>query len=267
MSVRKRLLFAVLAVLAAGCSDLSDSSSGVAPVPSQVIDLTATITTDQPVRIWGSKMLKDYGFRETNDFEFIITREPLYVSNAYWTLFNHTGAHLDAPSHMIEGAQTIDKMPLHQLIGRGRALDFRHKDPNEAITADEIKGMNIHPGEIVLLVVGYKPPTGKDELPAYAALSIEAANYLAELPVQAIGTDGFSVESVAHMYDAIERGIQGNEGITPNHNAFFMRNIPVYEALNNLDSLLGLEAFVFVGFPLKVVGSDGSPVRAAALVY
>jgi kynurenine formamidase len=46
-----------------------------------------------------------------------------------------------------------------------------------------------------------------------------------------------------------------------------MRNIPVYEALNNLDSLLGLEAFVFVGFPLKVVGSDGSPVRAAALVY
>jgi kynurenine formamidase len=267
MSARKRLLFAISAALAAGCSDVGDSSSGVPPVPSQVIDLTATITTDQPVRTWGSKMLKDFGFRETNDFEFIVTREPLYVSNAYWTLFNHTGPHLDAPSHMIEGAQTIDEMPLRQLIGRARAIDFRHKRPNEAISLDEMKVMNIQPGEIVLLVVGYEPPTGKDELPAYAALSIEAANYLAELPVQAIGTDGFSVESVAHMYDAIERGIQGNEGITPNHNAFFMRNIPVYEALNNLDSLLGLEAFVFVGFPLKVVGSDGSPVRAAALVY
>jgi arylformamidase len=267
MSVKKKLLLSVLMVLGAGCSDPTDSSSGVAPVPSQVIDLTATITTDQPVRIWGSKMLKDYGFRETNDFEFIITREPLYVSNAYWTLFNHAGAHLDAPSHMIEGAQTIDEMPLHQLIGRGRALDFRHKEPNEAITADEIKRLNIHPGEIVLLVVGYEPPTGKDELPAYATLSNEAAAYLADLPVQAIGTDGFSVESVAHMYDAVERGIQGNEGITPNHNSFLMHNIPVYEGLNNLDSLLALDAFVFVGFPLKVEGSDGSPVRAAALVY
>ena len=72
-SMRLRFLFAVSAVLAGGCSDLSDRSSEVAPVPSQVIDLTATITTDQPVRTWGSKMLRDYRFRETNDFEFIVT--------------------------------------------------------------------------------------------------------------------------------------------------------------------------------------------------
>ena len=45
------------------------------------------------------------------------------------------------------------------------------------------------------------------------------------------------------------------------------RDIPVFEQLENLEELIGLENVVFVGFPLKVEGSNGSPIRAAALVY
>ncbi len=260
-------IISVVGLLVTACSTPSNNAPGTAPIPSRIIDLTPTITTDQPVRIWGSRMLSDYGFRETNDFEFVITRAPLYVSNSYWTLFNHTGAHLDAPSHMIEGAQTIDEMPLERLIGRARALDFRHKQPDETISVEEIRQTAVQPGDIALLVVGYNPPTGANELPAYAALSSEAAEYLAELPIQAIGTDGFSIESVAHIYEAVESGVQGNEGITPIHNTFITHNIPIFEVLANLSSLVDLENFVFVGFPLKVSGSDGSPIRAAALIY
>lgn len=265
--MKSKVIVSVVAMFVTACSAPSTSGPGTAPIPSRIIDLTPTITIDQPVRIWGSKMLRDYGFRETNNFEFVITREPLYVSNSYWTLFNHTGTHLDAPSHMIEGAQTIDEMPLEQLIGRARALDFRYKRPNETISLDEIRETEIQPGDIALLVVGYNPPSGENEVPAYASLSPEAAQYLAELPIQAIGTDGFSVESVAHIYDAVDTGVLGNEGITPIHNTFFTHNIPVFEVLTNLDSLVDLENYVFVGFPLKVSGSDGSPIRAAALVY
>jgi kynurenine formamidase len=41
----------------------------------------------------------------------------------------------------------------------------------------------------------------------------------------------------------------------------------VVEGLANLDALLGERKLVFVGFPLKVPDGDGSPIRAAALVY
>jgi kynurenine formamidase len=35
----------------------------------------------------------------------------------------------------------------------------------------------------------------------------------------------------------------------------------------NLESLVGEEEIVFVGFPLKFEDGDGGPMRAAALVY
>ena len=86
-------------------------------------------------------------------------------------------------------------------------------------------------------MVSYSPPVGDDELPSYPYLSKDAAEYLATLPVKAFGTDAFSVESAVRMYEAIEKGATG------------------------------LESVVFMGFPLKVQGSNGSPIRAAALVY
>lgn len=99
-SMKSATIVSVVTLLASACSAPHDPGADAAPIPSRIIDLTPTITVDQPLRTWGSKMLSDYGFRQTNEFEFVITRDPLYVSNAYWTLFNHTGAHLDAWMHL-----------------------------------------------------------------------------------------------------------------------------------------------------------------------
>ncbi len=118
-----------------------------------------------------------------------------------------------------------------------------------------------------MLMVGYTPPSGNDELPSYPYLSQEAAEYLATLPVKAFATDAFAVESVARMYEAMAEGVTGYEGMAPLHRTFLTRELPVFEALENLEELVGLGDFVFVGFPLKVKGSDGSPIRAAALIY
>jgi kynurenine formamidase len=41
----------------------------------------------------------------------------------------------------------------------------------------------------------------------------------------------------------------------------------VFEQLVNVEALVGQDHAVFVGFPLKVKDGDGSPIRAAALVY
>ena len=39
----------------------------------------------------------------------------------------HTGTHMDAPRHFIEGAATIDEMPLDATLGPARVIQIRDK--------------------------------------------------------------------------------------------------------------------------------------------
>jgi arylformamidase len=237
------------------------------PLPERIIDLSPLMTEDLPRRVWGTKLLTDWGFKLRNEVEDVVTDEPTYVANSYWTLANHGGAHLDAPNHMEKGAKSISDYALEELIGRARLLDFRASPPDEPISLEEIERSGIRAGEVALMMVGYSPPEVDGALPSFPYLSIAAAEYLAELPVKAFATDAWSVESAARMYEAIGDGVTGYQGVAPLHRAFLSRGIPVYEQLENLEALVGLPRLVFIGFPLNVQGSNGSPVRAAALVY
>ncbi len=40
------------------------------------------------------------------------------------TFGNHTGTHVDPPVHFIEGAATVDRLPLDALVGPCRVLEF-----------------------------------------------------------------------------------------------------------------------------------------------
>ena len=267
---RRILFFAPALLLWSACTAQSESEPEVgradAPLPRRIVDLSPVITEDLPVRIWGHKLLSDFGFRDTTEFEDVVTEDPLYVVDSYLTLFNHAGPHLDAANHFEKGAKSVDQYSLDRLIGRARLLDFRSKPRDEAISLDEIQETGIRADEIAMLMVGYTPPIG-DELPSYPYLSIEAAEYLATLPVRAFVTDALGVESVVGMYEAIAEGAKGYKAIAPLHHAFLTREIPLFEQVENLDQLVGLESVVFVGFPLKIKGSNGSPIRAAALIY
>src|SRR5437867_3207159 len=95
MRIGFRLAVGFIAVLfLVGCSPPGS------PLPKRIIDLSPTITEDLPVRIWGQKLLKDFGFRESTKFEHVELQQPLYVQNSYLELFNHGGAHVDAPRHL-----------------------------------------------------------------------------------------------------------------------------------------------------------------------
>jgi kynurenine formamidase len=264
-------LSCLAAVVCLSCASRSDhrSSDGLAkvPLPVRIVDLSPLVTEELPLRIWGRKLLTDWGFRLGNEFEDVVAEEPLYVANSYWTLSNHGGAHLDAPSHMEKGGKSVDQYSLEELLGPARLLDFRASPADVPISLAEIEATGIRPGEVALLMVGYSPPTGGDELPSYPYLSAAAAEHLATLPVKAFGTDAWSVESAVQMYEAIGRGATGYESLAPLHRAFLVRGIPVFEQLENLEELIGLERVVFVGFPLKVKAGNGSPIRAAGLVY
>jgi kynurenine formamidase len=49
------------------------------------------------------------------------------------------------------------------------------------------------------------------------------------------------------------------------HNICGERGITHMEAMDNLDQVVGKGRFKFVGFPLKLKGCSGSPIRAVAI--
>lgn len=84
---------------------------------------------------------------------------------------------------------------------------------------------------------------------------------------------GLAPESVHWLAD---RGckIFGVEAVSPApegelnfiaHNLCGERGITHIEGLDNLESLIGRGRFRFIGFPLKLMGGSGSPIRAVAV--
>ena len=62
--------------------------------------------------------------------------------------------------------------------------------------------------------------------PKDAGMEVEAAEYLATLPVRAFATDALGVESVVDMYEAVSEGARGYEAIAPLYHVFLTREIP-----------------------------------------
>lgn len=242
-----------------------DAHALAAPLPREIIDLSPTISENLPVRVWGQRALRDFGFGETTEFRLIQRNVPLYISNAYWTLMNHAGPHVDAPNHLQRDAGGIDSYDLAKLVGPIKLIDARGSSIDDPISVAELNLNDIRPGDIVIVLTGYTAP-GPGEIPAFRVLSKEAAEFLAEIPVRAFATDALSADSFRDFYRRME---QGSNFIYEDlvHHSFLSRGIPIIEQLVNVEALVGLQRAVFVGLPLKVKDGDASPIRAAAFVY
>src|SRR5437667_7175001 len=60
----------------------------------------------------------------------------------------HTGTHVDAPAHFIEGARKIDALSLETLIGPARVI--RVTDEMTEIDPDFVSGCGLHQAERAL---------------------------------------------------------------------------------------------------------------------
>jgi kynurenine formamidase len=93
---------------------------------------------------------------------------------------------------------------------------------------------------------------------ARPGLGRDAAVWLADQGVRAVGTDSFT----------IERWPPGGESAMPAHRVLLVdRGVLVFEALN-LEELasIGATNFLFVALPLRLAGGSGSPVRPVAIL-
>lgn len=260
------MLISGVAGLLASCSSEKGDADAV-PMPKEIIDLGALVTEDLPERVWGKALMTQFGFDESNRFDvrhWDYAEGAVSGSNAYYSLFNHGGPHVDAPSHVGVG-KGLDSYAVQSFVGPLKVVDASGFPTGRTITSDVFKAAGVGAGDIVLVYTAYLPPQTDDEIPSTITLTREAAEYLATLPVRAFGTDAFSVASLSDQSpveatSAVARAV-------PIHHSFLSRGIPVYEQLFNVEKLLGEKNMLFVGAPLNIKDGDGMMVRPLVFVF
>jgi len=160
----------------------------------------------------------------------------------------HTGTHIDAPLHFLRGGASIDKIPLDIFCGSAFIAALTHV---KAITADELKKLSLPKGVKRLLF-----KTSNSELwkkgrnnfdPSYVALTADAAEWIVEQGIDLLGVDYLSV--------------QRYKDSPKTHEVLLGAGIVVVEGLNLADVSQGW--YELICLPLKLVGTEGAPARAA----
>src|SRR5215210_350877 len=107
----------------------------------------------------------------------------------------HTGTHVDAPAHFIEGAGRVDALPLDVLVGHARILEIA--DDVRVINADHIASLDLGGAGRVLFKTrnsAFWANTAEGFRTDFTYLAPDAARSLVELGVQLVGIDYLSVE-------------------------------------------------------------------------
>ena len=259
----------VSAVIVGACMQSEKVNESGVPQPRETIDLGALVTEDLPERVWGKALLADNNFSEPNSFNVMkwvldLSGGSISGSNSYYTLFNHGGPHVDAPNHIgLNGG--LDSYPLEVFSGPLKVFDARHFAIGRSIDVDFFASKDISPHDIVLIYTGYNPPQDDKSYPEAVTLTREAAKYLVNIPIRAIGTDSHSLYSFQDTRP-VEADTQ-LASVAPIHEAFLSQGIPIYEELFNVDRLLDKKKMFFTGVPLNIKDGDGMIVRPVVFIY
>lgn len=204
-----------------------------------------------------------------------------YTENGYYYSANnfsaaeHGGTHLDAPIHFAENTQSVDQIPLSNLIGQAVKIDVSEKaisNPDYQISVEDLmkweeENDEIPEGSIVLLQSGYgrfygnkkkylgtekRGPDAVKEL-HFPGLSVGAAEWLIKhRKIKAVGIDTPSIDF-------------GQSQNFKTHVTLMSNNIPAFENVAKLEQLPN-SGFTIVALPMKIKNGSGAPLRIIALL-
>jgi kynurenine formamidase len=260
---RKVYLPILFAVLFSACArPKPDFPSG------KIIDLSHSF--DAQTIYWPT----EEGFKLEKEQDGVTPAGYYYASNKF-SAPEHGGTHIDAPRHFAAGANTLDQVPLDQLMGNAILIDVTKQCESSRDYLISVNDFNsweqqhgqIPAGAIVLLRTGFAKfwpdrvkYMGTDERGAGAVAKLHfpgldpaAARWLTtNRSIKAIGLDTPSID-------------YGQSTLFESHQVLFAKNIPAFENLGDL-SALPAEGFVVIAMPMKIAGGSGGPLRVAAIV-
>lgn len=145
----------------------------------------------------------------------------------------HSGTHIDAPSHYLAGAPTVDQVPMESLIGPCLVIEFSAGGPiGRSCLAESLN--TAHPSRILI-----KAGPGAHLDPGGAACLVESGTVL-------VGTGEMSIESPV-----------GDGGV---HRCLLAAGVVIMEGLELSHVPPG--EYSLTALPLRLTGLDGAPCRA-----
>jgi arylformamidase len=159
-------------------------------------------------------------------------------------LSTHTGTHIDAPVHYLKTGDTIDTIPLTQVIGACRVLDVT--SAGTSITANHLKG-RLDGIARLLLKTSFSNTDRFEEI--YPSLTADAARLITNCDMKCVGIDSPSIES--YKCDGIV------------HRELLSQGCIIIELLDL--SKVEEGDYTLVALPLRLTGLDGSPARVVLL--
>jgi kynurenine formamidase len=175
-----------------------------------------------------------------------------YAMSRY-SFVNHSGTHVDAPAHQIDGGATLDEIPPERLVTEAVVLDLRSHAPGPVPLADiDERVAGIRANDLVLCCSGNDRNWGSAAYwKGWCYPEGEAAAALIERGVSGVGFDGPSADPIDSVtYDL--------------HRIWLSAGCVILENLCSLSELPPRCRVVWA--PLKVRKANGGPVRVLALV-
>ena len=161
----------------------------------------------------------------------------------------HTGTHLDAPKHFLEGAEDITAAPFEALSGKARVAQVGDAPAisEDEVTAFEARSGALQQGDRVLFRTRNSEQdwTGRPFDRAYVAVSPGGARCLADRGVQVVGVDYLSVAPF--------------DNTTDTHRILLSAGVWVIEGLDLRSVNEG--HYEMLALPLKIETGDASPLR------
>jgi len=161
----------------------------------------------------------------------------------------HTGTHVDAPAHFIEGTRKIDALSLEALIGRARVI--RVPDDVVEIGPDFLAGCDLDRVERILFHTRNSSFWSEGFRKDFTHLSPEAAQTLVDQGVKLVGTDYLSIEKF-------------HSGHHRTHLALLSNNVVIVEGLNLSDIAPG--DYELICLPLRIAEGAGDGAQARVVL-
>lgn len=173
-------------------------------------------------------------------------------------LGSHSGTHVDAPYHFVEGGERVDAMDARLFVGPAVLMDVRGKGPRERITAEDLMLYEgeLREGAIAVLQTGWDEHFGTERYYDHPFLDRRAARMLLDAGVKTLATDAINVD------ETVVEGPHPED--FPVHRLILGAGGAIAENLTNLSSI-GFPDPLISLLPVKLGGSDGAPVRAVAM--
>ncbi len=160
----------------------------------------------------------------------------------------HTGTHLDAPHHFIDGMNGVDQVPLDALVGTAQVIELKI---THHIGAQDLEEAKLPAGTERVLFKTTNSQHWKNDPNTFhkefIAVAEGGAHWLVEHGIKLVGVDYLSVE----RFDAPDEH--------PVHKILLGANIVVVEGLDLGEIEPG--EYTVMALPLKITGGDGAPTR------